>query len=802
MAATELLQEFLVSVRYGVDAASQRSFLDGLKRMAGSVSGVAAEVVALSGAVIAFAEKMARAGEQLYFMGQRIGSTVNDIQAATFAMSQLGTSADDAKSSMESLGRFQRTYGPAATAYMRMLGVTATDTAHQMQQLGQIIGRMGPQGSVGYARGLAMAGMMGISENALRAVSSPEYQAQLAWFDKLTESINKAGGNLGRFGILSHQVMDTFRQWWALIEQIAQAFAVALFPGLNKNMQTMLGMMQAHMPQIIAWVQGAAQALTAFGDTIMFVVRGLGQFTEWIGNLDPMIRHIIEGFAGLKAAMWLIGTEILSSPFGWLLMTLGAIMLLLDDYSAWASGGKSAINWSFLGDFQKKFAGIKEGIDGWMKSIFGVEHGFNDLVGAASVLFGAWMLGGFAKAEAAVKAIGAAATSSLGQFLLLTAAIMGAGWLKGKLEQGSEAVERFLFGDKRVNERKKMQEQGREQFWRGVRNAPSAIGGGLGWLWHHTLGSSPAAAAETGGGGKTGTTATPAASPASVAAAAAAAATAVVTGGTAGGPGGGDPFAFDWSKYDVGGAESKDFQDTYGPTGMGSLGSTGGVGSLPGGGMSDPISPRDASANAVRLRDKIMAMLGVPANVAAGIVSNLMAESGGVSDIWSKMAPVGQGGYGLMQWAGSRRRALFAWAKSKGLDASKEDVQLMFMKEELAAKFPGLLGRMGGMTAEQAAGLFFDVAESGGAQSLMQYRPGHMAWARNVERASSADFATPAPSTPMTRQHASAGGPMNLHHQVAINLHAPDPHTGARLVADNQARMHEDLVRKAGGVLV
>jgi hypothetical protein len=71
---------------------------------------------------------------------------------------------------------------------------------------------------------------------------------------------------------------------------------------------------------------------------------------------------------------------------------------------------------------------------------------------------------------------------------------------------------------------------------------------------------------------------------------------------------------------------------------------------------------------------------GLPDHVAAGLVGNLMQESG--TDI--NPAAVGDNGnaFGSGQWNGDRRHAYLGYAKAKGVDYTDYDTQLEFLLHE------------------------------------------------------------------------------------------------------------------------
>jgi hypothetical protein len=133
------------------------------------------------------------------------------------------------------------------------------------------------------------------------------------------------------------------------------------------------------------------------------------------------------------------------------------------------------------------------------------------------------------------------------------------------------------------------------------------------------------------------------------------------------------------------------------------------------------------------------------------------------------------------------------------MDPASEDTQIAYMKLELGSKFPGLLNRMRSESGEQGAGTFFDVAESGGAASLMRYRSGHMSWGRSLDTSE----ARAAGATPTAMQSGSmTTSKPEINHNVSIAVSAPDAHAAGVAVLGHQQRAHEDLLHKLKGWLL
>ena len=112
----ETIKDFLVSLGFKVDESGERKFNAVLAGVTSNAikTGFAVEAAALS--VVAFTAKIA-ASDKLYWASQRTGATVQGLKQVSYAISQVGGSADSAMSSLESLSRFIRT-NPGAEGFL------------------------------------------------------------------------------------------------------------------------------------------------------------------------------------------------------------------------------------------------------------------------------------------------------------------------------------------------------------------------------------------------------------------------------------------------------------------------------------------------------------------------------------------------------------------------------------------------------------------------------------------------------------------------------------------------------------
>jgi hypothetical protein len=101
---------------------------------------------------------------------------------------------------------------------------------------------------------------------------------------------------------------------------------------------------------------------------------------------------------------------------------------------------------------------------------------------------------------------------------------------------------------------------------------------------------------------------------------------------------------------------------------------------------------------------------GLSDGAVAGILGNLQQESGLDPTAVNKKS----GAFGIGQWLGSRKKALFQYAKDNGMDVNSLDTQMQYMWKEISSGQYGDLSQMNGMTPEQAAVYFEKKFEKSG----------------------------------------------------------------------------------------
>lgn len=133
------IQEYLIALGFDVNQPSYRHFADALVGAESMARKTGEAALGVGFAVEAMVAKVAKQQEHLYFVAQRTGSSVQALQAYEFGMTQIGVSADAARSSVEGFAMAIR-QNPGLAGIARSLGVT--DITNSVNATHQLVGRL------------------------------------------------------------------------------------------------------------------------------------------------------------------------------------------------------------------------------------------------------------------------------------------------------------------------------------------------------------------------------------------------------------------------------------------------------------------------------------------------------------------------------------------------------------------------------------------------------------------------------------------------------------------------------------
>ena len=121
----QILREYLVSLGYKIDTASERKFDTGLLKTKLNVTGLATTVLGVATAAQAMVAGFARSMEQMYYSSRRAESTVGNLQAVEFAARNIGLTGEGMRSAVEGMARAMR-LNPGLQGLVESFGIKVT----------------------------------------------------------------------------------------------------------------------------------------------------------------------------------------------------------------------------------------------------------------------------------------------------------------------------------------------------------------------------------------------------------------------------------------------------------------------------------------------------------------------------------------------------------------------------------------------------------------------------------------------------------------------------------------------------
>ncbi len=324
MSQSETIKEFLIGIGFKLDESSERKFSDSIARATKFAVGLGAAVEAAALAVGVGVQKMAVNFDQLYYASQRIGASAADIKAFSYAVSQMGGSAEGAMHSLENLARKMRENPGYAKQIEQQTGARIRDgklTLQNLEDIGAYFRKMQAAGK--YYNALRFAEMWGIDEPTMRAMMAGvgkfanEYKAKM----------KAAGLDPEKAAQDSRRFMEAWRSIFATLGNVVNsALAKIMGGGGTDGLMSLSTWFDRHAESI-------AKALHNLADGFMAAFRGweqgmgkvdwhsvgnaIGQITKFFGQLIVSIGEAIIWFDKATRALvgdhgWVPALEILA----------------------------------------------------------------------------------------------------------------------------------------------------------------------------------------------------------------------------------------------------------------------------------------------------------------------------------------------------------------------------------------------------------------------------------------------------------------------------------------------------------
>lgn len=356
----ETIREYLIQLGYKIDSASESRFTSAVTGATQTVLKLATAVEGTAVLVVASVNRMAQAMENLYWMSQRTGATVQGIQEIGYAASQMGGSVDGARASIESLGHMLRTL-PGTGAMLKRLGI---DPAQSTEKLMQGIAEQ--TRNMPYYRAYAYAQAFGIDERTFLAMR----QGLGRFSREYGEMVKAIGLNSEQAAKDATFFEQRLRSLQGATRLVGDAVAAKLYVGIGQSLERLRKLIIDNSEQIVKGITFLAEVVLSAAEKItqLFtaLVRGIGDFVSWFDRLDPRFQSLLKTIALIAGAWWALNLAFTNSALGRALMLLTAFLLLLDDYQAFLDKRPHALPWEKL---QGSMEGLGKGF-GWIKELY------------------------------------------------------------------------------------------------------------------------------------------------------------------------------------------------------------------------------------------------------------------------------------------------------------------------------------------------------------------------------------------------------------------------------------------------
>ena len=366
----DILRSYLVNLGFHVERGSERQFEQSVGKATARVAEMGAAIEAMGVALVAVVTKMSDRFEDLYYASQRIGSSVENIRAFSFGLSQVGLKAGDAQAALEGLADKMRS-SPATEGLLKSLGVQTRDAAGELRDTTQVF-----EEAMATLHKRYQGQSYFVGQNIAQSWFGVDPRTYLAMGRDFSEFESKQKERFRRYGADQQALAEQGKQFAQRFRD-AQASVVTLaekvFIGLSVRMMPALERFSAWMDKNGGLVADRLQhVLEGVWGLALGVGRIITKAADALVSLDKTTHGASTALLGLLAVWRLLNLGFLATPLGAAIGAIAAlgvaIVGLFNDYQTWARGGASLFDWS-----------------AWKGSIDGAGKAFGDLADKLAV---------------------------------------------------------------------------------------------------------------------------------------------------------------------------------------------------------------------------------------------------------------------------------------------------------------------------------------------------------------------------------------------------------------------------------
>lgn len=306
------LREYLIKLGFDVDEEEWKKFQGKVGQSAKNVAELGAVSVGTALAIGVAVERVAKHYEDLYYVSQRSGSSISMLKAQEFGFTQVGLTADQARSAVEGFAASVRT-NPGIRAMFQGMGI---DTSDATKAIGQLVDKTKARfGEQGYFVAERIAAMGGVDEGTFRQIWANR-EDEKRYEEEHIARQQRIGVNTEKLGDASRdysrKLRDVRDEYSVLGDRVAQDF----LPIASK---------------VLDWVEGTTVAFTKVNNATGGWAADLGAVAIAAGGVKAALIPVV----ALLRSLGIIGPAGASLGLG--RMLLGGALRFLGPVGAFAA---------------------------------------------------------------------------------------------------------------------------------------------------------------------------------------------------------------------------------------------------------------------------------------------------------------------------------------------------------------------------------------------------------------------------------------------------------------------------------
>lgn len=297
--SAEILREYLIKLGFKSDENSLKKFTGGVTNAAKAAGKLALAIESAAAAVVIGVTAMAGHLEDLYFQSKRTGASATNLRAFVTAAKNIAGAGDEAHQSIEGLARFMRDQ-PGAEGFLKTVGVDARDANGQLRDTTDILVGLGKKfADMDFYVAKRYAETLGISENALRAMTSGQFPAEM---EKQRELLKNAG--FDKAARDAHDFDVKLRELTANISVASTTMGNSLINALGPQMNAATEWFSRNADKIAQILATIGNAFIAVGNIAMPI---LGKIYDGWKFIFDMVDRLTDKILNIMPESWVKG---------------------------------------------------------------------------------------------------------------------------------------------------------------------------------------------------------------------------------------------------------------------------------------------------------------------------------------------------------------------------------------------------------------------------------------------------------------------------------------------------------------